>query len=123
MRCRSSAGLVFYTGFRELKISRRAEAEEAAAAKAAKRKAAAEEAADREEQRKQRYQYLKEKREAQGQLQGAESKEYIKMQDAFNAKRRRKAESPAEREIRISKMSCYNKLHPDARTNKMRKIK
>ena len=97
-----------------VKRKAKAEAEEAAAvkrkAKAAKRRAAEEAAtahrkaaADREEQRKQRHQYLKEKKAAQGKLSGAESTEYMKMQNTINVKKRRKAEPPAT-EIRISKM-------------------
>ena len=79
------------------KAAKKAKAEEAAAAKVEAKAAKA-------SLTEQRYQYLKEKKAAQGKLSGAESKEYIKMQDAFNAKRRRKAESPEVREARISKM-------------------
>ena len=79
-------------------------------AAAAKRKAAAAEKADITAQRKQRYDTLKEKQIAQGQLQGAESKEYQKLQSGINGKkrndeqkRRREEESPEAREERLKK--------------------
>ena len=88
-----------------------AAAEKAAAKKAAAEKAAAEEAAAKKaaaEQRKQRFDFLREKQTAEGKLQGAESKELAKLRDAMNKKKRRKEELPEDKEERLKKMSKYN---------------